>query len=42
MTQEEVAALDLAAKAAIDLAAEEAQKFPEPSPLNMEDEVYAP
>jgi pyruvate dehydrogenase E1 component alpha subunit len=42
MTQEEVEALDQAAKTAIDRAAEEAQTFPEPSPENMEDEVYAP
>ncbi|HVN53305.1 MAG TPA: thiamine pyrophosphate-dependent dehydrogenase E1 component subunit alpha [Anaerolineaceae bacterium] len=42
MTQEEVDIIDLAAKAAVDLAAEEAQTLPEPSPLNMEDEVYAP
>ena len=34
--------IDQAAKAAIDHAAEEAQTFPEPSPENMEDEVYAP
>jgi TPP-dependent pyruvate/acetoin dehydrogenase alpha subunit len=41
MTGEEVEAIDQAAKAAIDRAAEEAQTFPEPSPENMEDEVYA-
>jgi acetoin:2,6-dichlorophenolindophenol oxidoreductase subunit alpha len=41
MTADEVEALDQAAKAAIDHAAEEAQTFPEPSPENMEDEVYA-
>ena len=41
MTQEEVEALDQAAKTAIDHAAEEAQTFPEPSPENMEEEVYA-
>ena len=41
MTSEEVEALDQAAKAAIDRAAEEAQTLPEPSPENMEDEVYA-
>ena len=41
MTSEEVEGLDQAAKAAIDRAAEEAQTFPEPSPENMEDEVYA-
>jgi TPP-dependent pyruvate/acetoin dehydrogenase alpha subunit len=39
---DEVEGLDLRAKAAIDRAAEEALTFPEPSPLNMEDEVYAP
>jgi pyruvate dehydrogenase E1 component alpha subunit len=42
MSQEEVEALDQAAKTAIDRAAEEAQTFPEPSPENMEEEVYAP
>jgi pyruvate dehydrogenase E1 component alpha subunit len=42
MTAEEVDALDQAAKTAVDRAAEEAQTFPEPSPENMEDEVYAP
>jgi pyruvate dehydrogenase E1 component alpha subunit len=41
MTGEEVEALDQAAKTAIDHAAEEAQTFPEPSPENMEEEVYA-
>jgi pyruvate dehydrogenase E1 component alpha subunit len=41
MTREEVEALDQAAKTAIDRAAEEAQTFPEPSPDNMEEEVYA-
>ena len=41
MTADEVEALDQAAKEAIDHAAEEAQTFPEPSPENMEDEVYA-
>ena len=41
LTREEVEAIDQAAKAAVDRAAEEAQVFPEPSPLNMEDEVYA-
>ena len=41
MASEEVEALDQAAKAAIDRAAEEAQAFPEPSPENMEEEVYA-
>ena len=42
MTTEEVDALDQAAKTAVDRAAEEALTFPEPSPENMEDEVYAP
>jgi pyruvate dehydrogenase E1 component alpha subunit len=42
MTNDEVEAIDQAAKAAIDHAAEEALTFPEPSPENMEDEVYAP
>jgi pyruvate dehydrogenase E1 component alpha subunit len=42
MTREEVEALDQTAKTAIDHAAEEAQTFPEPSPENMEEEVYAP
>jgi len=42
MTAEEVEALDEAAKSAVDRAAEEALTFPEPSPENMEDEVYAP
>ncbi len=42
MTGDETEALDKAAKAAIDNAAEAAQAFPEPSPENMEDEVYAP
>lgn len=41
MTVEEVEALDLAAQAAIDRAAEEAQTLPEPSPESMEEEVYA-
>ncbi len=41
MTGDEVEAIDQAAKAAIDRAAEEAQTFPEPLPENMEDEVYA-
>ncbi len=41
MSSEEIEALDQAAKAAIDRAAEEAQTLPEPSPENMEDEVYA-
>ena len=42
MTRDEVEGIDQAAKAAVDRAAEEAQTFPEPSPENMEDEVYAP
>ncbi len=42
MSGDEVEAVDRAAKAAIDRAAEEALTFPEPSPKNMEDEVYAP
>ncbi len=42
MTDEEVDAIDRQAKAAIDQAAEQAQSLPEPSPENMEDEVYAP
>jgi len=42
MTNDEVEALDQAAKTAVDRAAEEALTFPEPSPENMEDEVYAP
>jgi pyruvate dehydrogenase E1 component alpha subunit len=41
MSREEVEALDQAAKTAIDRAAEEAQTLPEPSPDNMEEEVYA-
>lgn len=41
MSSDEVEALDQAAKAAIDQAAEEALTFAEPSPENMEDEVYA-
>ena len=42
MDSEEVEAIDREAKATIDRAAEEALTFPEPSPENMEDEVYAP
>ena len=42
MTGDEVEAIDQAAKRAIDAAAEQAQAFPEPSPDNMEEEVYAP
>ena len=41
-TNDEVEAIDQAAKTAVDRAAEEALTFPEPSPENMEDEVYAP
>ncbi len=41
MTSEEVDQIDRKAKEVIDLAAEEAITFPEPSPENMEDEVYA-
>jgi TPP-dependent pyruvate/acetoin dehydrogenase alpha subunit len=42
MTEEEVEDIDRLAKETIDLAAEEAINLPEPSPENMEDEVYAP
>ena len=42
MTSEETEAIDQEAKATIDRAAEEALTFPEPSPENLEDEVYAP
>jgi TPP-dependent pyruvate/acetoin dehydrogenase alpha subunit len=42
MSEGEVEAIDLAAKATIDRAAEEAATMPEPDPENMEDEVYAP
>jgi TPP-dependent pyruvate/acetoin dehydrogenase alpha subunit len=42
MTRDEVEGIDQAAKTAVDRAAEEALTFPEPSPENMEDEVYAP
>ena len=42
MTNDEVEGIDQAAKTAVDRAAEEALTFPEPSPENMEDEVYAP
>jgi len=42
MNAEELEAIDLEAKATIDRAAEEALTFPEPSPDNLEDEVYAP
>ncbi len=41
MTSDDVEEIDQAAKSAVDHAAEEAQTFPEPSPENMEDEVYA-
>lgn len=41
MTDDEVETIDQTAKADVDRAAEEAQTFPEPSPENMEDEVYA-
>jgi TPP-dependent pyruvate/acetoin dehydrogenase alpha subunit len=41
MTSDDVEDIDRTAKAAVDRAAEEAQTFPEPSPENMEDEVYA-
>jgi pyruvate dehydrogenase E1 component alpha subunit len=42
MTAEEMETIDQEAKATIDRAAEEAIQMPEPSPENMEDEVYAP
>jgi pyruvate dehydrogenase E1 component alpha subunit len=42
MTAEEVEAINEQAKATINLAADQAVTFPEPSPENMEDEVYAP
>jgi TPP-dependent pyruvate/acetoin dehydrogenase alpha subunit len=42
MSEEEVEAIDVAAKATIDRAAKEAATMPEPSPEHMEDEVYAP
>jgi pyruvate dehydrogenase E1 component alpha subunit len=42
MNAEELEAIDLEAKATVDRAAEEALTFPEPSPDNLEDEVYAP
>jgi TPP-dependent pyruvate/acetoin dehydrogenase alpha subunit len=41
MTIDEVESIDQSARAAVDHANEEAQTFPEPSPENMEDEVYA-
>ena len=42
MTEDEIDEIDHLAKEVIDLAAEEAIPLPEPSPENMEDEVYAP
>jgi TPP-dependent pyruvate/acetoin dehydrogenase alpha subunit len=42
MSNHEVEAIDFAAKATIDRAAEQASTMPEPDPENMEDEVYAP
>jgi TPP-dependent pyruvate/acetoin dehydrogenase alpha subunit len=42
MSAEGAESIDRQAKATIDRAAEEALKLPEPSPDNMEDEVYAP
>jgi TPP-dependent pyruvate/acetoin dehydrogenase alpha subunit len=42
MNAEELEAIDHAARATIDRAAEEAITFPEPSPDDLEDEVYAP
>ncbi len=42
MSEDEVEAIDLAAKATIDRAAQDASTMPEPNPENMEDEVYAP
>jgi len=42
MNAEEVEAIDQEARATIDRAAEEALTLPEPSPDNLEDEVYAP
>jgi len=42
MTEDEIEAIDQAAKQTIDDAAEKAILMPEPSPENMEDEVYAP
>ena len=42
MTREEAEAIDVEAQATVDRAAEEALTFPEPSPENMEAEVYAP
>lgn len=42
MTEQEVEAIDRQAKATIDRSAELAVQMPEPTPDNMEDEVYAP
>jgi pyruvate dehydrogenase E1 component alpha subunit len=42
MNAEELEAIDREAKTTIDRAAEEALTYPEPSPDNLEDEVYAP
>jgi pyruvate dehydrogenase E1 component alpha subunit len=42
MGDDQLAAIDSQAKATIDRAAEEALTFPEPSPDNLEAEVYAP
>jgi TPP-dependent pyruvate/acetoin dehydrogenase alpha subunit len=42
MNAEELEAIDRAAKATINRAAEAAITFPEPSPDDLEDEVYAP
>jgi TPP-dependent pyruvate/acetoin dehydrogenase alpha subunit len=40
--RDEVEAIDRAASATIERAAQEAAAMPEPSPVDMEDEVYAP
>jgi pyruvate dehydrogenase E1 component alpha subunit len=42
MDAEEAEAIDREARATVDRAAEEALTLPEPSPENIEDEVYAP
>jgi TPP-dependent pyruvate/acetoin dehydrogenase alpha subunit len=42
MEGQEAEAIDREAKDTVDRAAEEALALPEPSPENMEDEVYAP
>jgi acetoin:2,6-dichlorophenolindophenol oxidoreductase subunit alpha len=42
MSEEEIEGIDRAAKQTIDQAAEKAILMPEPTPENMEDEVYAP